>query len=136
MVLTVDNESKKTIAAVQNGGIIEEYKSIISGCENPVCTCEVVYLDLIPMELKDKNKEHLAPRRVEIDIIGKSLGYENKKKVPKEDLKFAKLFLRQLDKDDFKALYENHFAFKNKISEEAPLDSIDGYLASFFTTMA
>ena len=127
MVLTIDNESKKIIATIQDGGRIEKYESIISGCENPVCTCETVYLILIPIELKDENKEQLPPRKVEIDINDKSLGYKNKKKVPKEDLKFAELFLSQLDENDFEVLYKSHFAFKNKISEEAPLDSIDGY---------
>ena len=33
----------------------------------------------------------------------------------------------QLDENDFQFLYKSHFVFKNKISEEASLDSIDGY---------
>jgi hypothetical protein len=91
MLLTVDSESKRITATIQNSGRIEKYESIISGCENPVCTCETVYLDLIPAEVKDDNKEQLTHRRAEIDIAKKSLG------------------------------------FKNKISEEASPDSIDGY---------
>jgi len=125
MVLTVDNESKKMIATVQNGGRIEKYECIISACENPVCTCETAYLDLIPKQVKEENREQFPPRKVEIDIAKKSLGYENKKRVPKEDLEFAERFLRKLDENDFQILYKSHFAFKNKISEEASLDSID-----------
>ena len=127
MILTVDDESKGMIATIQNGDRIEKYECIISGCENPVCTCETAYLDLIPTEVKDENKEQLPPRRVEIDITEKSLGFKNKKKIPKEDVKFAELFLSQLDENDFQVLYKSHFGFKNKISEEAPLDSIDAY---------
>jgi len=125
MVLTVDNESKKMIATVQNSGRIEKYECIISACENPVCTCETAYLDLIPKQVKEENREQFPPRKVEIDIAKKSLGYENKKRVPKEDLEFAERFLRKLDENDFQILYKSHFAFKNKISEEASLDSID-----------
>lgn len=115
------------IATIRNGDRIEKYECIISGCENPVCACETVYLDLIQTEVKDENKEQLPPRRVEIDIVEKSLGFKNKMKIPKEDLKFAELFLSQLDENDFQVLYKGHFVFKNKISEEASPDSIDGY---------
>jgi len=127
MVLTVDKESKKTIATVRNGDRIEKYECIISACENPVCTCGIAYLDLIPIWIEGENNEQLPPRKVEIDIDEKSLGYENKNEVPKNDLKFAKLFLNKLDENDFQILYQSHFAFKNKISEKASPDSIDAY---------
>jgi len=127
MVLAIDNKSKRIIATVQEGERIKEYESIITGCENPVCTCETVYLDLIPTEIIDENKEHLPPRKVEIDIIEKSLGYKNKKKVSKEELRFAQQFLSQLDENDFQVLHKSHVAFKNKISEEASPDSINAF---------
>lgn len=125
MVLTVDSESEKIFATVQNGDRIERYECTISACENPVCTCGIAYLNLIPAQVEGENNEQLPPRKVEIDIDEKSLGYKNKKKVPKEDLEFAELFLRKLDKNDFQILYKSHFVFKNKISEEASPDSID-----------
>ena len=127
MVLTVDSESKKIFATVENGDRIEKYECITSACENPVCTCGIAYLDLIPTQVEGENSEQLPPRKVEIDIDEKSLGYKNKKKVPEEDLEFAGLFLRKLDENDFQILYKSHFAFKNRISEEASPDSIDAY---------
>jgi len=127
MILKVDNESKNIIVTVQNGGRIEKYECIISACKNPVCTCGVACLDLIPTQIEDKTNEQLPPRKVEIDIVEKSLGFKNKKNIPKEELKFAELFLSKLDENDFRILYRSHFAFKNKISEEASLDSIDAY---------
>ena len=49
------------------------------------------------------------------------------KKVPREDLKFAKLFLGKLNENDFQILHKSHFEYKNKISEKASPDTIDGY---------
>jgi uncharacterized protein YchJ len=127
MVFSVDNDLKKIIATIQNGSRIEKYECIISACENPVCTCGNVYLELIPMQVDDDNKEHSHHRKVEIDIDEKALGYKNEKKVSREDLKFAKLFLGKLNENDFQILYKSHFEFKNKISEKASPDTIDGY---------
>jgi len=127
MVFLFDNELKNLVATIQNGGRAEKYECVISACENPVCTCGTTYLDLIPIQVDDDNRAHSHLRKVEIDIDKKSLGYKNKKKVPKEDLKFAELFKNQLDKNDFQVLYESHLAFKNKISEKAPPDTIDRY---------
>lgn len=127
MVLKIDNEYRKIFATVQNGDRIEKYECVISACENPVCTCGIAYLDLIPIQVEGDNNEKLSHRKVEIDIDEKSLGYKNKKKVPKEDLEFAELFVNKLDETDFQILYERHFALKNKISEKASPDSIDAF---------
>lgn len=127
MVFSVDNDLKKIIATIKNGSWIEKWECIISACENPVCTCGNVYLELIPMRVDDDNKEHSRHLKVEIDIDKKALGYENEKKVPREDLKFAKSFLGKLSENDFQILYKYHFEFKNKISEKASPDTIDSY---------
>lgn len=127
MVLTVDDASKKIIATVQNGDRIEKYECLVSACTNPVCTCGTADLDLIPIHVENENDVQLSPRKVEIDIDEKSLGYRDKKKVPKEDVEFARLFLSKLDDNDFQVLHERHFTFKNKITEKADLDSIDAY---------
>jgi hypothetical protein len=42
MVFSVDNDLKKIIATIHNGGRIEKYDCIISACDNPVCTCGTV----------------------------------------------------------------------------------------------
>lgn len=127
MVLTVDNDSQKIIAALHNADTIEKYECIITACQNPVCTCGIVYLYLIPLLTKNGNERHLFHRKVEIDIGKKSLGYQDKKKVQKKDLEFAEFLLGEFDENDFKILYERNFVIKNKITEEADLDSIDIY---------
>ena len=127
MVLTVDNDSKKIIATLHNGDRIEEFECRISACQNPVCTCGTAYLHLIPILTKNGNARQLSPRNVEIDIDEKSLECRDKKKVPKEDLEFGEIFLSECEENDFKILYERHFEFKNKITEEADIDAIDGY---------
>lgn len=126
MVLTVDNDTQKIIATLHNGDRIEKFECRISACQNPVCTCGTAYLYFIPILTKNGNARQLSPRNVEIDIGEKSLGYRDKKKIPKEDLEFGEFFLSECDEDDFKILYEWHFEFKNKITEEADIDAIDG----------
>jgi hypothetical protein len=112
MVFSVDNDQKNIVATIQNGNWTEKYECIITACENPVCTCGIVYLELIPMQLDDQNKEYSHHRKVEIDIDKRALGYKNKKKIPKEDLKFSKLFLGKLNENDFQILYKCHFEYK------------------------
>jgi hypothetical protein len=84
-------------------------------------------LHLIPILTKNGNARQLSPRNVEIDIDEKSLECRDKKKVPKEDLEFGEIFLNECEENDFKILYERHFEFKNKITEKADIDAIDGY---------
>ena len=127
MMFSIDDTSKKIIVTIQNGEIIEKFECAVSACENPVCTCKNVYLDLSPLQAENKNDGQLPSRRVEVDFAKRTLGYKDQKNVPKEDLEFAELFLSELDEADFKFLHKKHFEFKNRISEEADLDSIDGY---------
>ncbi len=75
MVFSVDNDLKKIIATIQNGNRTENYECVISACENPVCTCGKVYLDLTPILFDYDDKEHSHHRKVEIDIDEKALGY-------------------------------------------------------------
>lgn len=127
MVFSIDSNKKKMTATIQNGNWSEIYECKISACENPVCTCANVDLELIPMQLDDNNKEHSHHRKIEIDFDQKALGYKNIDQIPKEDLEFSKLFLGELNENDFQILYESHFKYKNKISEKAPPEAIDGY---------
>lgn len=127
MVLTVDSESKKIFAGIPNGDRMEKYECEISACDNPVCTCGITYFNLIPARIEGENTEQVPPRKVRLNIDKKSLEYKNKRNVPKEDLKFAERFLRQLDENDFRIIHKTHFEFKNKITEEASLDSLDAY---------
>lgn len=125
MVLTVDNDTNKIIATLHNGDRTEKFECKISACQNPVCTCETAYLNFIPLE--NGNVRQQLSRNVEIDLGKKSLEYADKKNVSKEDLEFGKFFLKESDENDFKILYEKHFEYKNKITEEADIDSIDAY---------
>lgn len=127
MIFTVDSGSNRISAMLMHDDRMVTYDCSIYGCKNPVCMCETVSLDLIPARGSDENNHPLPARTLEINIDKKSLGGKNKKKAPKEDLKFAKLFLSKMDENDFQLLYRKYFEFKNKITEESCPDSIDGY---------
>ncbi len=47
--------------------------------------------------------------------------------MPPEEKSFGKLLLSQLCDDDFKFLETRHFAYKNKITETAGINEIEGY---------
>lgn len=127
MVFSINDGSEKIIATIHNRDRIERFECAIAACENPVCTCANVYLYLSPLQIENKNDGLLPSRRVDIDIAKRTLGYKDQKNVPKEDLEFAQLFLSELDEADFKFLHIKHFKFKNRISEETDLDSIDAH---------
>jgi len=127
MVLSIDQNSKKVIAAIQNEGQTEQYECLISACENPVCTCGSVYLELIPEQTENEAVHPLLPRKVSIDIDKKTLEHKGKGKTPVDQQDFARLFLSELDENDFKLLHERKFRFKNHITESSSWDSIDAY---------
>ncbi|MGC8495572.1 MAG: YecA family protein [Syntrophobacteraceae bacterium] len=125
MLFSVDQESKKVIATILCGGRIEKYECLISACPNPVCTCNGVYLELIPLLSRNEDASPLHPHRVNIDIEDKALVQEGSFKTPKEDLEFANLFLPALSDSDYTFLHKMRFEFKNKVTEEASVESID-----------
>jgi len=124
MVFSVNSETKKIIATILDGDITDQYECSLLSCDNPVCSCGTVYLNLSPAQHKDSL---MSSHRVDIDIIQRNLGYKDEKKVSIEDLEFASLFLSKLNETDFQFLWEMYFSYKNKISEEALLDSIDAH---------
>jgi len=125
MVFTIDDEQNKMMAKIQNMNRTETYTCEISSCKNPVCGCSVAYLTLVPVYSDVDSLETMQSHDVTIDLYKKKLGYQNDKKVPKDELKFAKLFLQQLDENDYQILNPLFFRLKNKICEEAPVDLID-----------
>ncbi len=127
-MLNVDTESKNIFVTFRHNDSVEKYICSISACKNPVCTCGIINLDLRPSDaVVDGDGDNIAAIRVEIDIYKKSLAYRDKKKIPKEQLQFAKLFVKKLDDSDFKILYKEYFALKNTNTESADPASIDAY---------
>lgn len=128
MVFTVDRESQKVIATVRHDGESKQYESILSVCNNLVCTCRSVHLELIPIPTVEGNDRPPArPHRVGIDVVERSLARQGNLRTPKEDLGFACSLLSTMDETDYSFLHKRHFEFKNKITENASVDSIDAH---------
>jgi len=125
MILSADRESNRVFAAVQNDGKTERYECIISVCPNPVCTCNVVSLDLLPERTQSQDPNWPHPRRVVIDLVEKRLSFKKGEKISKDDLDFARLFLSKLEEGNFNLLYERYLSLKNEFSESAAPGSID-----------
>jgi len=117
MVLTLDKTINKLSATLRNSGEVEVYECTLTFCHNPTCSCGIITLDLVPSQKKD-DTEKCDPFRVDIDIYNKKLENNPKKKVRQKDMQFATRFVEQLDKDDFRILYNIYYGHKNKITEE------------------
>ncbi len=127
MVFELDKDSKKIIATIQRNDISEKYECSLLSCDNPVCACHTVYLNLSPLRDENKKGHLLSSHRIDIDVIEKKLGYQNKTKIPQDDLAFAEFFLSKLGDSDYQFLYERYFVYKNNITEKANLDAIDAH---------
>lgn len=100
MIFEIDEDSKKIMATIQRNGDAEKYECSLLACDNPVCACQDVTVNLSP--LRDENKEghRLSSHSIEIDVIEKKLGYRDKKNIPKDDLAFADFFLSKFRTPD------------------------------------
>ena len=125
MVFSVDPDSDKVLAVIGNADQVEEYECRISACNNPVCTCDSVYLELLPVPEGNKDDSPRRPHKVAIRMLEKKLDFEGEFPTPRDDLDFSRPFLSALDENDFKLLRERHHLFKYQISESAPVDSIE-----------
>lgn len=125
MVFSVDPEQQRIVATIPNQGRNEVYECILTACDNPVCECRIAHLELIPEKIENQEDLSLRSRRVDIDVIEKKLDLKDKTKIQKEDLDFAKQFVSCLDDDDFELLYAKYIDFKNILTNNAPVETID-----------
>ena len=123
-VFFIDDQTEGLMAAIPNIDNARTYQCEIGTCDNPVCTCMVLYLSFTPLDPADR-KAPGFPYRVDLDIDRKELAYKDESGVPKDHLAFAKLLLSNMDEADFKLLSRVHFAYKHEQTEAAPLDAID-----------
>ena len=123
MVFSFEAETNSIVATIVNGQTTEQYDCAVSTCTDPVCNCLVMNLDLTPLDSGERDQQ--LTRRVEINLVNKSLGFEDAGKIPHEELCFAELFLRNLTDDDFVLLYENYLEAKRRVTEAAKPDEIE-----------
>ena len=127
MVFLENIKEKKTFATVTSGNLTEKYDCSFWACDNPVCSCGTLTIEFSPAQDENFSDHPLSRHTVEIDIVERKLGFKDKEKISKENFAFSKLVLSQLGEDDFKLLYQKHFAYKNKITENASLEKIDAH---------
>ena len=123
MVLSYETDSETIVATIVNGQAIERYDCAVSTCTDPVCNCLVMHLDLTPLDTGERDQQ--LTRRVEINLVKKSLEFKNFRKIPQEALCFAELFLNNLTDDDFMLLSSYYLEVKRHLTEKAKLDEID-----------
>ncbi len=52
MVFSVDKKNKKTYATIQNDEIVDKYECSFLACDNSVCTCGTLTIELTPSTTK------------------------------------------------------------------------------------
>ena len=72
MVFNVDPESGQVLAAIRKADRVEEYECRISACDSPVCMCDSVYLELLPVECT-KDDPPRRPHKVTIQLARKEI---------------------------------------------------------------
>lgn len=123
-VFSIENESNNIVAAIQSSGISQYYECTLLCCDNPVCTCGTVHMSFSPRGHDDQSHP-ISSYQVDMDVVRRKLAYKDETKVSKKNLAFAKLLLSSLDNADFQFLWRRYFAYKNEITKQAPVDSIE-----------
>jgi uncharacterized protein YchJ len=127
MVFLESKEENKTFAIITNGNLTEKYDCSFWACDNPVCTCDALTINFIPVQNESFPAHQLFSHTIELDIVERKLDFKDEKKITKENSTFSEMVLSQLDDVDFQLLNKRHFAYKNKITEKASLENIDAY---------
>ena len=130
MLFNKNENTGKVIATLLKDGNTHTYECAFSSCDNPVCTCGSVDIDLKPLLGQNRNGRPLSSHRIDIDLIEKKLSSALENKILPKDLEFANLFWAQLNDDNFDFLFKKHFAYKNQITETADTDSINAFLTT------
>jgi hypothetical protein len=124
-MLTIDEKTSQMTADVKYVDSIEAFECALTCCQNPVCTCGTVYLELTRLE--DVIHENPVKKKVVISLNEKQLDSENVAQLSEEDLKFSELVLSQLNEHDFRILETNYWILKHELTKEADLESIEAH---------
>ncbi len=124
MIFQYDEEKEDWFAILKKEDGVEQIKFHLLFCDNPVCACNTVHINLLPPENSQSENTGFTIQ-VSIDVVEKKLAYPPGRKIPKELMAFAKGFLHELDEKDYGFLCNQYFAYKNEITEKAGPDEID-----------
>ncbi len=127
MLFFKDNKTDKECLALVEDGRKQNYECVFSVCPNPTCTCMTIDIDLTFVAGQSRGALPKLCHSVEIDLDKRKLQTSPQKKLPPEEKAFGDLLLSQLGDDDFNFLGTKHFAYKNKITEAADINEIEGY---------
>ena len=98
-----------------------KYRSNIDVCENPLCHCMCLTLNLtLDKELSGSGGPETAT--VSFDLRDKKL---EMKKTPAVDIPFARRILEQMDESDWKILSQAYYALKREYAANTPIEKLD-----------
>ena len=66
MIFEIDEDSKKIMATIQRNDTAEKYECSLLSCDNPVCACQTVYLNLSPLRDDSEKGDLLSSHSVDI----------------------------------------------------------------------
>ncbi len=127
MLFFIDENTGKVSLSLVKEGCEQNYECTFSACTNPACTCRTIDIDLICPPGQDSGELPGPCRSVGIDLDERQTYTSPKKELQPGEKSFVDLLLSQMGDDDFQFLEIKHFTYKNKITEAADINEIEGY---------
>ena len=122
-MLKIDQKSQEfefTFDSGEHAG--ENFIGSIIFCSSPVCDCKDGFVTLKSNPV-DTNKNQSEQYSFTIDIELKTVSHPDKIELAVKN--FAKSFVKNISKDDWKNLFLNYLWFKTYVTETADLNEID-----------
>jgi len=69
MIFQIDEGSQKIIATIQRNDSAERYECSLLSCDNPVCACNTIYLNLSSLSDDNEKGYLLSSHSIDIDLI-------------------------------------------------------------------
>ncbi len=127
MLFLIDENTGKVSLSLVRDGCEQNYECTFSACPNPVCICQTIDIDLTFLPDQASGDLPIPCRSVGIDLdVRKTYTPPGKELSPAEKV-LGDLLLSQLGDDDFKFLEMEHYVYKNRITEAADINEIEGY---------
>lgn len=123
MILHFNKETDTYQAIWEKKSIQHIYDCSFSACQNPCCTCNSLDVDL--SLVSPTSKGYGREKTVVIDVMTCALGVSDSGQGIHEDLAFSEMFRALLDQDDFDLLFSKFKAFKQDLTANMDIRSID-----------
>ncbi len=120
-------DKNKLYVRIKNGKVIQEYRVQYHICPSPSCQCNELTLEFFPVAGSEAETHGKPARIINFDVVSRKVVRSKKKKSTRDNVRFGKKLLAQMDEDDTDFLAGLYFVYKRKVTLEARPEDIEGY---------